>query len=48
MGRRVVRLDVRGVRDQTDSRDRLVDMDTGLTHAVAHTPTRTVDLKGGG
>lgn len=35
----MVRLDVRGVRDQTGSRDRFVDTDTGLTLAVTHTHT---------
>lgn len=52
----MVRLDVWGVRDQTGSRDRFVDTDTGLTHTVTHTHTHThllkhthtVDLRSGG
>ena len=36
----MVRLHVQRVRDQTCSRDRLVDTDTGLTHTVTYTSTQ--------
>lgn len=35
----MVRLDARGVGDQTGSRDRFVDTDTGLTHCGKNTDT---------
>lgn len=40
------RLDVWGVRDQTGSRDRFVDTDTGLTHTVTLTHLQTPTCSG--